>query len=185
MATIRLDLAVCILVMQRPGVTHNALYPLDATFEIIKLPFIGKNQGAFELGSIHTTSIQKQNPLYNYSLQHLQVAANIATNNLQLAQLSAKLDASLVHKIIRNRNTLQTTCPHSYLAAGLDRCQPMMLTKPCTHHANAGFRFTFTAHNLFLRTLFLPESVVSHPNKPDQSLLSSSQNGRFQVRVGN
>ena len=27
-----LDLAVCILVMQRPGVTHNALYPLDATF---------------------------------------------------------------------------------------------------------------------------------------------------------
>jgi len=26
------DLAVCILVMQRPGVTHNALYPLDATF---------------------------------------------------------------------------------------------------------------------------------------------------------
>jgi hypothetical protein len=36
--------------MQRPGVSHNILYPLDATFEIIKLPFIKKKSGAF--GSI-------------------------------------------------------------------------------------------------------------------------------------
>ena len=34
--------AVCILVMQRPGDTLNALYRLMLHFEIIKAPFIGK-----------------------------------------------------------------------------------------------------------------------------------------------
>jgi hypothetical protein len=34
--------AVCILVMQRSGVTHNALYPLDA--KIIKAPFIERQK---------------------------------------------------------------------------------------------------------------------------------------------
>ena len=38
-----LDLAVCILVMQRPGVTHNALYPLDATFRDNKSALYRKN----------------------------------------------------------------------------------------------------------------------------------------------
>jgi hypothetical protein len=44
--------------MQRPGVTHNVLYPLDATFEIIKSPFIEKNYA----GADHTTAYHNQPP---------------------------------------------------------------------------------------------------------------------------
>ena len=39
--------------MQRPRVTHNALYLLDATFEIIKSPFIEKKRGVVEADSLH------------------------------------------------------------------------------------------------------------------------------------
>ena len=37
-------MVVCILTMQRPGVVLYALYPFDANYELIKVPFIEENR---------------------------------------------------------------------------------------------------------------------------------------------
>ena len=58
-----LDLVVCILVMQRLDVIHNALYPFDATFWDNKVALYRKMQLVNTWGS-QTTVITGKNPNY-------------------------------------------------------------------------------------------------------------------------